>query len=117
MYQLLSPINGGLLELVREVEEHIKRIGLAAVKDITNESVSLAFQTRFSSCSQSVIIAAPFAQCSDDALNVCVYVCCVTQAPGQFVDAVLEVHTRYSELIHSVFSGDQKFIGALDKVN
>lgn len=74
MYQLLSPINGGLLELVREVEEHIKRIGLAAVKDITNES-----------------------------------------APGQFVDAVLEVHTRYSELIHSVFSGDQKFIGALDK--
>lgn len=41
----------------------------------------------------------------------------MTQAPGQFVDAVLEVHTRYSELIHSVFSGDQKFIGALDKVN
>jgi hypothetical protein len=77
MYQLLSPINGGLLELVREVEEHIKRIGLAAVKDITNESVSLAFQTHFSSCSQSVIIAALFVQCSDDALTCGVCVVCV----------------------------------------
>ena len=33
----------------------------------------------------------------------------------QFVENVLEVHTKYKQLIKDVFQGDQVFVGALDK--
>ncbi|XP_066597628.1 cullin-2 [Prorops nasuta] len=33
----------------------------------------------------------------------------------QFVENMLEVHAKYSELIKDVFKGDQAFVGALDK--
>ncbi|XP_046838772.1 cullin-2 [Vespa velutina] len=33
----------------------------------------------------------------------------------QFVESMLDVHTKYSELIGDVFKGDQAFISALDK--
>ena len=36
--------------------------------------------------------------------------------PTQFVDAMLEVHSKYTTLIKEVFNADQQFIGALDKV-
>ena len=35
----------------------------------------------------------------------------------QFVDAMLQVHSKYTDLIHAVFKGDQQFVGALDKVS
>ncbi|ELT99573.1 hypothetical protein CAPTEDRAFT_175514 [Capitella teleta] len=35
--------------------------------------------------------------------------------PSQFVESLLEVHAKYSDLITEVFKGDQHFIGALDK--
>lgn len=35
--------------------------------------------------------------------------------PQAFVESLLEVHEKYSQLIKNVFSGDQQFIGALDK--
>ncbi|XP_067649383.1 cullin-2-like [Haliotis asinina] len=35
--------------------------------------------------------------------------------PGQFVESMLEVHSKYTELIQSVFHADQQFVGALDK--
>jgi len=38
------------------------------------------------------------------------------QIPGQFVDSILEVHGKYTELIKGVFHSDQQFVGALDKV-
>ena len=34
----------------------------------------------------------------------------------QFVESMLEIHSKYSELVQSVFSADQQFYGALDKV-
>lgn len=37
------------------------------------------------------------------------------QIPSQFVESMLEVHTKYTELICSVFNADQQFVGALDK--
>ena len=37
------------------------------------------------------------------------------QIPSQFVESMLEVHTKYTELISGVFSADQQFVGALDK--
>ncbi|XP_014214129.1 cullin-2 [Copidosoma floridanum] len=33
----------------------------------------------------------------------------------QFVESMLDVHSKYSELIKDLFKGDQAFIGALDK--
>ncbi|XP_072747858.1 cullin-2 [Anoplolepis gracilipes] len=33
----------------------------------------------------------------------------------QFVESMLNVHAKYSELIRDVFKGDQSFVGALDK--
>ncbi|XP_050445079.1 cullin-2 [Cataglyphis hispanica] len=33
----------------------------------------------------------------------------------QFVESMLNVHSKYSELIRDVFKGDQSFVGALDK--
>lgn len=33
----------------------------------------------------------------------------------QFVESMLDVHTKYSELIKTVFKGDQVFVSALDK--
>ena len=38
------------------------------------------------------------------------------QVPCMFVESMLEVHKKYTELIQSVFNNDQKFIQALDKV-
>lgn len=38
------------------------------------------------------------------------------QIPAQFVESMLEVHQKYTELIQSVFQTDQQFVGALDKV-
>ncbi|KAK2140943.1 hypothetical protein LSH36_1200g00010 [Paralvinella palmiformis] len=35
--------------------------------------------------------------------------------PAHFVESMLEVHVKYTALIQSVFNGDQKFIGALDR--
>jgi len=35
--------------------------------------------------------------------------------PSQFVESMLEVHTKYTEMIKAVFKGDQQFVGALDK--
>lgn len=65
-------------------------------------------------------------------VNVCVCVCVVTsanetsrdrvaslpapQVPTQFVESMLDVHGKFTELIRDVFNNDQQFVGALDKV-
>lgn len=33
----------------------------------------------------------------------------------QFVENMLNVHSKYSEMIKEVFNSDQSFVGALDK--
>ena len=45
--------------------------------------------------------------------SVCVSVC---QMSMQFVESMLEIHAKYSELVQAVFNSDQLFYGALDKV-
>ncbi|KAL5007129.1 hypothetical protein ScPMuIL_015935 [Solemya velum] len=74
MYTLLKPIQRGLGFLIQQVEDHIRQMGLEAVKNLKGENI-----------------------------------------PAQFVESMLNVHKRYTELIHIVFQGDQQFIGALDK--
>ncbi len=38
------------------------------------------------------------------------------QVPTQFVESMLQVHSKFTELIKAVFNSDQQFVGALDKV-
>lgn len=40
----------------------------------------------------------------------------VKQISQQFVESLLAIHGKYSELVQSVFNNDQQFIAALDKV-
>jgi len=42
--------------------------------------------------------------------------CVVEQMSMQFVESMLDIHSKYSELVQSVFNSDQLFYGALDKV-
>ena len=37
------------------------------------------------------------------------------QVHTQFVESMLVVHSKYSNMIKEVFKGDQVFLGALDK--
>uniref|UniRef100_T1JK90 Cullin family profile domain-containing protein n=1 Tax=Strigamia maritima TaxID=126957 RepID=T1JK90_STRMM len=39
----------------------------------------------------------------------------VDNIPAQFVEHMLQVHKKYSDLIQETFSNDQQFVGALDK--
>ena len=43
MYRLLSPIQSGLGVLIQEVEDHIREIGLSAVKSLKGDNVSCIF--------------------------------------------------------------------------
>ena len=48
MYRLLSPIHNGLGILIQEVEDHIKEIGLSAVKSLKGENVSIRVNEDYS---------------------------------------------------------------------
>lgn len=39
-----------------------------------------------------------------------------SQMPTLFVESVLEVHSKFVQLINTVLNGDQHFMSALDKV-
>ena len=41
----------------------------------------------------------------------------IRQGTGQFVDTLLEIHKKYTEMIEKTFSNDQLFLGARDKVS
>ena len=77
MYKLLKPQEAGLSVLMKEVQDHITKMGLNSVSNLTTSNGENVAQT--------------------------------------FVENILEVHKKYSELIKDVFNNDQQFIGALDK--
>ena len=37
------------------------------------------------------------------------------QVSSQFVENLLEVHSKYTKMIQQLFNNDQQFVGALDK--
>lgn len=39
----------------------------------------------------------------------------IPQVHTQFVESILDVHSKYCEFIKDLFKGDQAFMGALDK--
>lgn len=74
MYTLLKPVQMGMVVLVKEFENHVKRIGLDKVANLTGENV-----------------------------------------PNQFVEELLAVYNKYSDMVRLTFNNDQEFWSALDK--
>jgi len=74
LYKLLRHIPRGLQAMVTELEEHISKTGLQAIKVIKVEN-----------------------------------------GPQQYVDELLNIHKKFSDLIKDTFRDDPAFISALDK--
>lgn len=106
MYKLLKPIESGLPILLKEVQDHITKVGLEkinALGSLTSPPNSIASSS--STCSASTGATATPAGMEVSSSNIA----------QQFVENVLEVHQKNLELIKEVFASDQAFIGALDK--
>lgn len=86
MYLLLKNVKDGLPIFIKEVQNYITDIGLNSVANYLVPS------------DQS---AAAITEAKD--------------SPVYFVENVLEVHRKFSELIKDVFNSDQQFVRALDK--
>lgn len=89
MYKLMKPIDGGLTVMVREFEDYVKKKGLEVLQKYQIDGLDLL---------QAV------SNLSGDNIH------------NQFVENVLQVFDRYSEMKMSVFMDDGDFTGALDKV-
>ncbi|KAK2719989.1 cullin-2-like [Artemia franciscana] len=77
-YQVLKTVQGGLNELVKLVEEHIKKMGREATQNVDFDQPN---------------------------------------APITFVEAVLEIHNTYANMISSYFHNDQHFTSALGRAS
>lgn len=55
-------------------------------------------------------------KCNTGNINCRLFLFNISKVPGQFVESMLEVHQKYTEMIQGVFHSDQQFVGALDKV-
>lgn len=95
MYKLLKPIESGLAVLLKEVQDHITKVGLETINSITTPVNSNLTTPGGQVSSGAEVTSSSIAQ--------------------QFVENVLEVHRKNLELIKEVFASDQAFIGALDK--
>ncbi|XP_077513603.1 cullin 2 isoform X3 [Amblyomma americanum] len=105
MYTLLRPLGPRALEvLVTELQRHVERVGLGRLQQGSgNGGGGGAASAAASSSSAS---SAEGGGNSGSGLSV---------SPQHFVEAVLQVHTTYQDMVRDVFQGDQQFVGALDK--
>ncbi|KAL0960626.1 hypothetical protein HGRIS_005657 [Hohenbuehelia grisea] len=87
MYALLARIPEGLEPLRKKFEEHVKKAGLSAVAKLVGEGASGSAEGA-----------------SGDALD-----------PKAYVDALLEVHRKNSEIVTRSFRGEAGFVASLDK--
>ncbi|KAH9979902.1 Cullin-domain-containing protein [Lactifluus volemus] len=85
MYSLLSRIPEGLEPLRRKFEEHVKRTGLAAIAIIVGTDSAAIDEL-------------------DQKLDLTAY-----------VDALLEVHTKYSDTVNHIFGGEAGFVASFDR--
>lgn len=100
MYSLLRNVKDGLNVLVKEVQEHITKIGLEAVTAFLGAGTAVSGDGGSGS---AVATIATDSAVSDS-----------REHPMQFVERILEVHGRFSSLVADVFSADQQFKRALD---
>ncbi|XP_077553822.1 cullin-2-like isoform X1 [Haemaphysalis longicornis] len=93
MYTLLRPLGPRALEgLVSQLQRHVEGVGLSRLQQQPSADQPS------SSASPPPPEGGP---------------CPVS--PQHFVEAVLQVHATYQDMVREVFQGDQQFVGALDK--
>ncbi|KAG5456026.1 MAG: Cullin, partial [Olpidium bornovanus] len=92
MYSLLSRVAEGLDPLRTRFETHVRRAGLATIERIADHGGDAAAMGNLR------FLRLP-----------------VNQEPKTYVDALLEVHKKYNELVVSAFRGEAGFVASLDK--
>lgn len=91
MYTLLRPLGPRALEgLVSQLQRHVERVGLGRLHQQQQGAAEGADGAEPSAASCAI-------------------------SPQHFVEAVLQVHATYQDMVKEVFQGDQQFVGALDK--
>lgn len=108
MYTLLRPLGSRALEvLVTQLQRHVERVGLGRLQQGSGSSGNGGGGGAASiAASSSSTSLAEGGGSSGSGLSV---------SPQHFVEAVLQVHTTYQDMVRDVFQGDQQFVGALDK--
>lgn len=102
MYTLLRPLGPRALEgLVSQLQRHVERVGLGRLQQQQGGEVSPS-----PSCSSSLADGVGGGTHSPSPSSI---------SPQHFVEAVLQVHATYQDMVKEVFQGDQQFVGALDK--
>uniref|UniRef100_A0A6B0VG44 Putative cullin n=1 Tax=Ixodes ricinus TaxID=34613 RepID=A0A6B0VG44_IXORI len=117
MYTLLRPLGARALEaLVAQLQKHVERVGLDRLVGQGAEQPQEAPPTTpgvgpsEEGGSSSSSGAQQQQQQPPPSLHPPGGV-----SPQHFVEAVLQVHSTYQNLVKEVFQGDQQFVGALDK--
>ncbi|RUP51948.1 hypothetical protein BC936DRAFT_144264 [Jimgerdemannia flammicorona] len=87
MYSLLARIPDGLDPLRTRFEAHVRRAGLSAIEKIADTQQDAKEGAKESE----------------------------TVEPGKYVDALLEVHRKYNDLVQTAFKGEAGFVASLDK--
>lgn len=113
MYTLLRAVANGLPHMIQELQVHIHNEGIRGTSNLSQENVSAAAAqcgfVLFFCCQQRRIEFEIFFLLFF--LSLLLY-----QMPTLFVESVLEVHSKFVQLINTVLNGDQHFMNALDKV-
>lgn len=97
MYLLLSRIPNGLDPLRERFEQHVKKAGL--------DSVERAVGAAAAAPAEGDAKGAAAAEKRESAVE-----------PKAYVDSLLAVHKKNSELVGKAFRGDQGFVASLDRV-
>lgn len=115
MYMLLSRVPEGLEPLRTKFEAHVRRQGLAAVERVEASAAAAASAAGAEGAAGKKKAGgedeeeggdkeAEKADKADGGVD-----------PGQYVDALLGVHKKYSELVLSAFKNEAGFVASLDK--
>ena len=106
MYMLLNRVPDGLEPLRTRFEAHVRRQGLAAVERVEASAgaAAAAAAEKKKPAEGEGEEEADKAEKADGGVD-----------PAQYVDALLGVHKKYSELVLSAFKNEAGFVASLDK--
>lgn len=108
MYTLLRPLGPRALEgLVSQLQRHVERVGLGRLQQQQQGGGGGGEVSPSPSCSSSLADGGGTQSPSPSSSS--------SISPQHFVEAVLQVHATYQDMVKEVFQGDQQFVGALDK--
>lgn len=101
MYGLLARISNGLEPLRNKFEEHVKKAGNEAVRKVLPASGAVSDAGK----SEQLVRGRSYLRCP---LNM--------QDPKAYVEALLEVHKKYGDVVNGPFRQELGFNASLDKV-